>query len=695
MRFFSRAAKYVLMIWHGASYSTVLGGYKIIQTNSLRGKGETDMGSLQGRIWPLLAFCSMAARAELPAYDDDAALQDLLNVIDQETTVATATKLNSDYVPGMVTILHGEDMMALGVRNVWEALATVPGFQTLRNPLGEALVTVRGVPFPFNAGNIKIMLNSIPMSQEYASYNSAIIEIPMQQIDRIEVVRGPGSALFGSFALMGLVNIITRQEDSRAYVTYDNNGNRSGGVNFSTSNSPHDVQMSVTLNKKQEDEAPLPIGQQSRHLLPPPPPNPNGPPPVAAPPIEAGTASQDSAMFDLRWHDSELHTGFVHRDAGNEYNSSNRLQRGVEFRQGWQWSDNWRSQFIASQIESQVDNGFLLFDGAQSAVQLDQFFKIGQDQEWLISTRYEREKVQHAFQRLINGTGAIVEDYIARNNSFTVQDQYRFSDNFMLTGGLRFDRRDDIDKQRVTPRLAAVWQMAEHHVVKAQYSEGFRGPTFFEWQGMQAEGEPADFELNKTSELSYIYRLSDRTARLTAFHSNLDNMFFGRLSANPPPPPPAPPPPPSLHFGNTAQASANGIELEWEQQLSDSFKWNANLSVINARDNRNPQDEDNVAYGSARHLANVSAFYRPLRQLLLTGHWLYVGPRELNDAQIGGYNIFDLSLSAPDLWRKWNLRGGIKNALDQHPQYANAVPDRIDISEYSGRYWWIEVAYAP
>ncbi len=53
--------------------------------------------------------------------------QELLKILDEETTVATKTRLNSDYVPGMVTVLQGEDLEALGIATVWEALSLVPG----------------------------------------------------------------------------------------------------------------------------------------------------------------------------------------------------------------------------------------------------------------------------------------------------------------------------------------------------------------------------------------------------------------------------------------------------------------------------------------------------------------------------------------------------------------------------------------
>tara|TARA_Y100000588_G_scaffold124518_2_gene136464 strand:- start:520 stop:1005 length:486 start_codon:yes stop_codon:yes gene_type:complete len=157
-----------------------------------------------------IAACAWHATAwaendlEETADDEDfAEFQELLEIIDEETTVATKTKLNSDYVPGMVTVLHDEDLEALGIATVWEALSLVPGMQIYRSDRGDPFVTVRGMPFPFNSGNIKIPTNSVAMSRETSSLNTSVLLMPVEQVERIEVVRGPGSSVYGNFAFRG------------------------------------------------------------------------------------------------------------------------------------------------------------------------------------------------------------------------------------------------------------------------------------------------------------------------------------------------------------------------------------------------------------------------------------------------------------------------------------------------------------
>ena len=61
-----------------------------------------------------------------------------------------------------------------------------------------------------------------------------------------------------------------------------------------------------------------------------------------------------------------------------------------------------------------------------------------------------------------------------------MQDQYDITDRLTVTAGLRFDHRDDLDYERITPRLSAVWRITDQHIFKAQYAEGYRAPTFWE-----------------------------------------------------------------------------------------------------------------------------------------------------------------------------------------------------------------------
>src|SRR5947209_8179722 len=102
-------------------------------------------------------------------------LDDLLSIVKQETDVATKTRMNSDYVPGIVTVLEGDELEALGVTTVGEALGLVPGMNFVRDDRSTPLMIVRGLDFPFNSGNIQILVNSIPITRSDSGINTAAL----------------------------------------------------------------------------------------------------------------------------------------------------------------------------------------------------------------------------------------------------------------------------------------------------------------------------------------------------------------------------------------------------------------------------------------------------------------------------------------------------------------------------------------
>ena len=76
-------------------------------------------------IFLLALFGGSSARAQDTSEEDE--LNQFLDLLDQQTTLATRTRLNADFVPGMLSVLNAEQLQRRGFRNVWEALASLPG----------------------------------------------------------------------------------------------------------------------------------------------------------------------------------------------------------------------------------------------------------------------------------------------------------------------------------------------------------------------------------------------------------------------------------------------------------------------------------------------------------------------------------------------------------------------------------------
>ncbi len=116
--------------------------------------------------------------------------------------------------PAVVVVLDGEDLRRRGVRSLAEALASVPGFHVMDDGVGHSVV-VRGVGAGQRAygRTLKLMLDGQPLGLRSDATQFLGPELlPMALVERIEIVRGPASALYGADAYLGVINIITRQD---------------------------------------------------------------------------------------------------------------------------------------------------------------------------------------------------------------------------------------------------------------------------------------------------------------------------------------------------------------------------------------------------------------------------------------------------------------------------------------------------
>lgn len=140
------------------------------------------------------------AAAQLPATRDTARLG---------VVVVTATRLPTPLgaAPASVTVLAGDDLRARGVARLSDALREVPGAAVVQNGSvgGATSLFLRGGESDYT----KVMIDGVPLNNPGGAYDLAHLAI--DDVERIEVVRGPASVLYGSDAVTGVINVITRR----------------------------------------------------------------------------------------------------------------------------------------------------------------------------------------------------------------------------------------------------------------------------------------------------------------------------------------------------------------------------------------------------------------------------------------------------------------------------------------------------
>jgi outer membrane receptor protein involved in Fe transport len=156
-------------------------------------------------------------------------LVDLKLVPLRQVAAASRFTENIEDAPSSVTIIDGQELRAFGYPTIWEALRGIRGV-SLSNDRTYQSAAIRGLGQPNDYGNRMLVLSDGAVLNDdlvLSSYIGADGRPDLGDIDRIEVVRGPGSLLYGAGAMSGVINLVPKAKDEPSSVhggigTYDN-----------------------------------------------------------------------------------------------------------------------------------------------------------------------------------------------------------------------------------------------------------------------------------------------------------------------------------------------------------------------------------------------------------------------------------------------------------------------------------------
>jgi iron complex outermembrane receptor protein len=154
-----------------------------------------------------LTLSASLAYAQTPTTVADASLEDLLAV---EVTSVSKKEESLFRAPSAIAVLTGEDIRRSGATSIPDALRLVPGLHVAAIDGNKWAVTARG----FNSHYANKLLVLVDGRSIYNALTSGVHwsmeDVPLDEIERIEVIRGPGAAVWGANAMNGVINIITK-----------------------------------------------------------------------------------------------------------------------------------------------------------------------------------------------------------------------------------------------------------------------------------------------------------------------------------------------------------------------------------------------------------------------------------------------------------------------------------------------------
>lgn len=118
--------------------------------------------------------------------------------------------------PSTITVIPRERIVDSGARYLSDLLREVPGVTLRTSFFGEELIEMRGYTSESSSNSVLLLVDGIVRNQPYSGGATLVFDdLALENVERIEVARGPGSSLWGPNAYAGIINVVTRRPGSR------------------------------------------------------------------------------------------------------------------------------------------------------------------------------------------------------------------------------------------------------------------------------------------------------------------------------------------------------------------------------------------------------------------------------------------------------------------------------------------------
>lgn len=616
-------------------------------------------------------------------------LEEILNV---KVTVASRTETTQADAPSVVSVITADDIKRMGARDLRDVLRSVPGFELGVRVFGYPEFGVRGV-ITDNTEKVRILLDGTPVNENLEGSGTIVFgDLALENVERIEIIRGPGSALYGTNAFVGVVSIITKGAPSSGwastFVAKAGSFNTQEG-SFRTGWAGPRWRVSAFLHYLHTDGFEGAIPQDGLTLVPDPPQHSGLNSGISLAGTPAGHTdnfrNKLSGQVKVEFADGYFNGMFVDARKGpyigtlwavNQHSEAHPFQIQGEF--GWRFkpSETWLLEPKLYLLHYKADNlwngapeGYRAIIDNQGTTALytqGRYDRQGGTQDtkgaelkatW--SPKGEHQIVfggsfeQQRLYRVVNDTnvpgygpermvhaGDIIKGDPDRSlASAYLQDQWKPRENLGITAGLRVDHYSDAGTA-TTPRMAIVWNPLATLTLKALYGEAFRAPTFvesylFAYGGFAVGREGNKPEKIRTWEGEASLRFGDRALwRMVVFRNRITDLLqFVPTGGH-------------LEYQNLPDATVvKGYETEVNLTFSDRLSAFANLSGQSGRNEGTGARLAGMANWRANAGVNLSAF----DCLNVHASVLMVGKRERATGdprpELSGYRVWDLALT--------------------------------------------------
>ena len=607
--------------------------------------------------------------------------------VNEETLVVTAsaTEQNVKDAPASISVITQQDLQRKPVQNLKDVLRDVPGVQLTNEGDNRKGVSIRGLSSSYTL----ILVDGKRVNSRNAVFRHNDFDlnwIPVDAIERIEVVRGPMSSLYGSDALGGVVNIITKKIGQKwtgtlsADTTIQEHRDRGDTYNgqFFTSGPLIDGVLGMkaygSLAKRAKDDP-----QSSSNAT------------GETPRIEGFTSRDGNVEF--AWTPNENHDftagyGFDRQDRDSDSLDRNRLEReNYSLSHNGRWDiGNSELKFYGEKVDNKNPGQSGTITSESNAIDGKYVLPLGMiNQLVTFGGEWRHDKLKDPVNLSSGGQSTSASQY-----ALFIEDEWRIIEPLALTTGIRMDDHQTYG-DHWSPRAYLVYNATDTVTVKGGWATAFKAPSLLQlnpdWTTNSCRGSCSIVgnpdlkpETSESFELGLYYRgeegwLENVEGSITTFQNNVDDMIDVLCTSSASEAPGYPnfvgwktvngKRVPIFRYFNVNKARIKGVETEVKIPFGDEWKLTVNYTYNDGRDLSNGGDKPLQTLPF--HTANGTLDWKPLDDWSFYVTANYTGQQRAVSATgktPGGYTLFDVG-AAWQVTKNVKLRSGVQNVGDK------------------------------
>lgn len=395
-------------------------------------------------------------------------------VLNLQDVVVTAAGYEQQLIdaPASITVIGKEQLEGKYYRDVTDALQDIPGVSIeggAGGKLESTSINIRGLGEEYTL----FLVNGKPLGASGDAYYNGFGSAtqvgwlpPLSAIERIEVIRGPMSSLYGSSALAGVINIITKKATAGEWsgqVSYDqllqddSNAGNGNQARYYLSGPLIQEHLALSLfgshNQRDEDEI---IGGYAQK-----------------------SSTDNTALLDIvlnEMHSFQVEAGRGESDNARTVKSGapgemDNIRTHYGLSHAMDWGKNFRTDTFITNEEVEIENGTSYSEYSTTLINSKTVLPFDHH-TMTLGGEYKWETTNHDMGRFYG------EDMELQRwqRALFVEDEYYVTEALSVTAGLRYDKNEHYGEE-LTPRLYGVYRFTDEFVLKGGVSGGYKTPT--------------------------------------------------------------------------------------------------------------------------------------------------------------------------------------------------------------------------